>query len=135
MNIGQFLERWGTTGASLFLRSVAEMPTRLHRAEIQTELRRLADALEDALSSEANNRSRDSHTSEQVQTPDSELHDCRGRTPENPFAEPTSCGSAIVNCEETSEGKLFVSNGEYSSQVSFCPYCGYKAKVAAEVEK
>lgn len=127
MNIGQFLGRWGTTGASLLLRSIAEMPTLLHRAEIQTELRRIADALEDALSSEANNRTRDSHTSEQVQTPDAELHLCYGST------NLSAACSTRRSCYEFAGGELFFHDGARGVQVSYCPYCGYKAKVPAKI--
>jgi hypothetical protein len=124
MNIGQFLGRWGTTGASLLLRSIAEMPTLLHRAEIQTELRRIADALEDALSSEANERSCVSEPSE----PDSELHLCYGST--NLSA---ACSTRRSCYEFAGGGELFFHDGARGVQVSYCPYCGYKAKVPAKI--
>lgn len=38
-------------------------------------------------------------------------------------------GPAIDCCFEDIDGFLFVSNGEYGSQVNFCPFCGYEAKV------
>jgi wobble nucleotide-excising tRNase len=38
-------------------------------------------------------------------------------------------GEAIADCYEKINGELWVSNGEYSSQVNYCPYCGHKAKV------
>ena len=37
-------------------------------------------------------------------------------------------GDAIYICYEDEIGELIVSNGEYGSQVNYCPYCGYKAK-------
>lgn len=37
-------------------------------------------------------------------------------------------GAAIDLCTEDLDGYLFVSNGEYGSQVNFCPMCGYEAK-------
>jgi len=37
-------------------------------------------------------------------------------------------GPAIDDCQEDEDGYLFVSNGEYGSQVNFCPMCGYKSK-------
>ncbi len=37
-------------------------------------------------------------------------------------------GPAIDECFEDIDGYLFVCNGEYGSQVNFCPICGYKAK-------
>lgn len=43
-------------------------------------------------------------------------------------------GAAIDECIEDLDGRLFVSNGEYGSQVNFCPVCGYKAKKTIEEE-
>ncbi len=40
---------------------------------------------------------------------------------------PEVTGPAITECWQDSTGTLWVSNGEYSSTVNFCPYCGYKA--------
>lgn len=37
-------------------------------------------------------------------------------------------GPAIVSCKEDESGELWVSNGEYATQVDFCPGCGFKAK-------
>ena len=37
-------------------------------------------------------------------------------------------GAAIDECFEDEEYNLFVNNGEYGSQVNFCPMCGYEAK-------
>lgn len=37
-------------------------------------------------------------------------------------------GCAIDECYEDLDGYLFVSNGEYGSQVNYCPACGYEAK-------
>jgi len=37
-------------------------------------------------------------------------------------------GAAIDDCFEDVDGYLFVSNGEYGSQVNYCPMCGYEAK-------
>jgi hypothetical protein len=36
-------------------------------------------------------------------------------------------GAAIEECFEDKVFNLFVSNGEYGSQVNFCPMCGYEA--------
>jgi hypothetical protein len=44
-------------------------------------------------------------------------------------AERSLWGKAITKCEEDENNKLFVDNEEYGSQVNFCPYCGYQAKV------
>ena len=40
-------------------------------------------------------------------------------------------GEAIDFCMEAKNGSLWVGNGEYMSQVNYCPYCGYKSKVDA----
>jgi hypothetical protein len=42
-------------------------------------------------------------------------------------------GQAIDECYEDQDGCLFASNGEYGSQVNFCPMCGYEAKVKIKV--
>jgi hypothetical protein len=36
-------------------------------------------------------------------------------------------GAAITRCVEDEEGKFWVDNGEYCTQVAYCPYCGEKA--------
>lgn len=45
-----------------------------------------------------------------------------------------SCGPAIDNCTEAEDGALWVDNGEYSSQVNFCPVCGRKATVQVDAK-
>lgn len=52
-----------------------------------------------------------------------ELHKCEGTLPEDSY------GSAISSCFEGEDGALWVSNEEYASQVNFCPYCGFRAKI------
>jgi len=53
-------------------------------------------------------------------------------TPSHPCRRPDEAsedvgyGQAIDVCWEE-EGELWASNGEYSTQVNFCPFCGYKA--------
>ena len=37
-------------------------------------------------------------------------------------------GIAIDTCEENETGELWVTNDEYSNTVSYCPFCGVKAK-------
>ena len=61
----------------------------------------------------------------------SDLHDCNGRLPSGCY------GAAIDQCYglEEEPGKLFVSNGDYVSQVCFCPYCGEEAQVKPELDK
>jgi hypothetical protein len=39
----------------------------------------------------------------------------------------SACGVAVSECAEDDEGHFWVSNGEYSSMVAFCPVCGVKA--------
>lgn len=51
-----------------------------------------------------------------------EIHYCHIISPDH------NHGCAIDDCYEDIKGFLFVSNGEYGSQVNFCPMCGYKAK-------
>jgi hypothetical protein len=53
----------------------------------------------------------------------STTHQCDGALPENSY------GAAIEDCSENENGELWVGNGEYESQVNFCPYCGFKAPV------
>lgn len=36
-------------------------------------------------------------------------------------------GEAVDGCDETRDGEFWVGNGEYSSQVNYCPACGAKA--------
>ena len=36
-------------------------------------------------------------------------------------------GEAIDRCDEEESGHFTVDNGEYSSYVNFCPFCGAKA--------
>lgn len=44
-------------------------------------------------------------------------------------------GHAIDTCVETSDNRLWVTNGEYLSQVNYCPYCGFAATVPANLVK
>ena len=41
-------------------------------------------------------------------------------------------GEAIRYCFEGEDGKLWITNEEYASQVNFCPYCGFEVKVRSE---
>ncbi len=50
-------------------------------------------------------------------------HRCSGDLPYHP----QSYGAALTKCYEDKLGCLYVDNGEYSTQVNYCPYCGYKA--------
>jgi DNA-directed RNA polymerase subunit RPC12/RpoP len=54
------------------------------------------------------------------------LHNC-----ETGFgkARDAAYGPAIYRCWEDGEGILWVDNDEYASQVNYCPYCGYEAKI------
>ena len=53
------------------------------------------------------------------------LHSCGARTRHDGY------GEAITDCIETAgrPGEFWAGNGEYGSQVAFCPYCGAKAPV------
>jgi hypothetical protein len=42
-------------------------------------------------------------------------------------------GSAVDDCYENDAGEFWVGNGEYASQVNFCPVCG--AKAPKQIEK
>ena len=37
-------------------------------------------------------------------------------------------GAAVESCREDKDGLLWVDNDEYANVVSYCPFCGYKAK-------
>lgn len=50
------------------------------------------------------------------------LHECEGKLPVRGY------GAAIDYCREDPDGTLWVGNGEYGSQVNFCPYCGYNGE-------
>ena len=41
-------------------------------------------------------------------------------------------GSAVDNCYEDDNDELWVSNGEYTTRVNYCPKCGYKAQKLVE---
>ncbi len=56
------------------------------------------------------------------------LHDCKGDTPISGY------GPAINYCYEQDANTLWVGNYEYGSQVAFCPYCGFEAKVKPEIK-
>ena len=49
------------------------------------------------------------------------MHDCT--IPE--YLEESSYGHAIISCYEQ-DGKLWAGNGEYTTEVNFCPFCGCK---------
>ena len=45
---------------------------------------------------------------------------CCGRI----FGPHKECGNAINYCYDLDDGTKWAGNGEYESQVNFCPYCG-----------
>jgi hypothetical protein len=47
--------------------------------------------------------------------------------PARHFCSANTDGSAVDFCKEDEEGRLSVQNGEYASEVFFCPFCGTKA--------
>lgn len=51
------------------------------------------------------------------------LHECGINSPEDAY------GAALTGCFENKKGELWAGNGEYGSQVNFCPQCGYEAKI------
>lgn len=51
-----------------------------------------------------------------------DLHRCEGTLPDALY------GPALTYCLEDEYHRLWVDNGEYKSQVNYCPYCGYRAK-------
>jgi hypothetical protein len=57
------------------------------------------------------------------------LHTCDLSAPHDGY------GPAVEYCYEDSDGKLWVGNGEYGSQVNFCPVCGFAAKKKEENPK
>ena len=57
---------------------------------------------------------------------ETEDHRCEGRTPSY------QCGPAITYCyrdnsKGTLPGSMWAGNGEYESQINYCPFCGAKA--------
>jgi hypothetical protein len=44
-------------------------------------------------------------------------------------------GPAIENCTEDDAGHFVAGNGEYSSYVNFCPFCGEKAPAAIPLKE
>jgi hypothetical protein len=56
-----------------------------------------------------------------------EQHYCRLNFP----AHPGYWGQAVTHCEEEPNGTLWVQNGEFGSQVNFCPNCGFEARTKA----
>ena len=38
-------------------------------------------------------------------------------------------GQALDGCWEDESGELWAGNGEYSSRVNYCPFCGFKARL------
>lgn len=56
-------------------------------------------------------------------TKNSERHKCEGDLPLEGY------GAALDKCYEDEDGKFWIDNDEYASQVNYCPYCGKKAPV------
>lgn len=50
------------------------------------------------------------------------------------MSEDAFTGASISYCREYDDDKLFAGNGEYESQVNFCPICGYKSKIDIKKE-
>lgn len=58
-----------------------------------------------------------------------EEHSCKG------YIDSDAHGPAIDSCLEWEDGTFWVSNGEYQSQVNYCPYCGTKAPTQGRIEE
>jgi len=56
-----------------------------------------------------------------------ELHKCLSRNYDS--IKIADYGGAVYECSEDTDGVLWVTNYEYTTQVNYCPFCGYKAKV------
>lgn len=52
-----------------------------------------------------------------------ERHFCDPYMPEGAY------GPAIEHCLERDDGTFWAGNGEYDSQVAYCPFCGARAPV------
>ncbi len=44
-------------------------------------------------------------------------------------------GEAVNDCYESTDGGLYVTNGEFGNRVNYCPFCGYKAKILMKLKK
>ena len=70
------------------------------------------------------------HILENMNDKETSQHECNGDNyPECMY------GPAIGWCIEYPAGEFWVSNGEYASQVNYCPYCGTKAPIQVESNK
>jgi hypothetical protein len=56
-------------------------------------------------------------------------HNCEKALPQSGY------GAAIEYCYEDENKKFWVGNGEYGSQVNYCPFCGEKAPIQAKDTK
>jgi DNA-binding CsgD family transcriptional regulator len=60
-----------------------------------------------------------------------DLHRCFGYLPEFEFGLPVFCKleNPITECVETPDGRLIAGEAGVGTQVAWCPYCGFKARV------
>lgn len=58
-----------------------------------------------------------------------EPHQCELNSPYQAY------GNAIDDCHEDDEGRFWAGNGEYGSQVNYCPVCGMKAPKQVDGDK
>ena len=58
-----------------------------------------------------------------------EPHLCELNSPDQAY------GVAIDDCYEDDEGRFWAGNGEYGSQVNYCPVCGTKAPKQIDGDK
>ncbi len=63
-----------------------------------------------------------------------ELHRCFGYLPEVEFGDQVFCkiAGAITECVELPDGRLIAGEAGVGTQVNFCPYCSFKARVQVE---
>ncbi len=55
-------------------------------------------------------------------------HGCDGTLPHDGY------GEAVDECSENDHGEFWCGNGEYGSQVNYCPYCGARAPKQVDKE-
>lgn len=59
---------------------------------------------------------------------DNNRHSCKYKSSSDGY------GAAIYYCIEDEDGKFWVGNDEYESQVNYCPFCGATAPTQSMLE-
>lgn len=64
------------------------------------------------------------------------LHRCEGYLPDLDHGERAMFlqDVCITECIEYPDGRLIAGTGGVGSQVAFCPYCGFRARLAPKVD-